>query len=445
MLRVIHIRPEVSHRFAIRMPRGPFAKRARISCGPALGAWCQNATVAKSAASRCRQNASTAIFAKLAVAKLRDVAQLNQQQLVERIHAAAKPLVLSITGGGSGAIAALLKVPGASATVLEAVVPYSAVALQQWLGGPVDHYCSERTARAMAMAAFERARQLSDADPRTLCGIGATASLASNRPKLGAHRIHVAWQSADTTAVVSCEFQKGARTREEEEDLSTTLILNAVAGAKGIDAALPFEINEGILTRRRQHAPQAEVELLLGERTHVTLPEPSTQGPARVLFPGAFNPVHSAHRRMAQLATKRLRQPVTYELSITNVDKPPLDFIEIGDRLAQFAGESVLLSRAPRFVDKARLAPGCAFVVGIDTIVRISDPKYYQGGAGERDAAVAAIAQAGCRFLVFGRRVGSGFYSLANISVSPALLQMCDEVSESEFRDDISSTELRNV
>ena len=66
-------------------------------------------------------------------------------------------MVIAVTGGGSGAISSLLEVPGASASVLEAIVPYAATALADWLGGTPDHYCSERTARAMAMAAFERA------------------------------------------------------------------------------------------------------------------------------------------------------------------------------------------------------------------------------------------------------------------------------------------------
>src|SRR4051812_4177407 len=57
------------------------------------------------------------------------------RSLIERIHASGRPLVLAVTGGGSGCISALLQVPGASATVLEAVVPYAATALQQWLGG----------------------------------------------------------------------------------------------------------------------------------------------------------------------------------------------------------------------------------------------------------------------------------------------------------------------
>jgi nicotinamide mononucleotide (NMN) deamidase PncC len=373
---------------------------------------------------------------------------MNQQTLVEHIHAAATPLVLSITGGGSGAIAALLEVPGASATVLEAAVPYSAAALQQWLGGPVDHYCSERTARAMAMAAFERARRLSDADPRTIRGIGATASLVSTRPKRGPHRVHVAWQSAARTVVVSCELQKGARMRADEEHIATQLVLNAAAESCGLDAALQVAADADFITRRDQRAAPSWTELLLGQRTHIAIPERSSvnvnETPA-VLFPGAFNPIHSAHRRMAQIAAERLGQPVTFELSITNVDKPPLDFIEIADRLERLAGERVLLTDAPQFVEKARITPGCTFVVGVDTIVRIGESKYYDAGDLQRDAAIAAIDAAGCRFLVFGRAVQGTFHTLSNGNLPDRLRRLCDEVPESVFREDISSTELRGV
>ncbi len=148
---------------------------------------------------------------------------------------------------------------------------------------------------------------------------------------------------------------------------------------------------------------------------------------------------------MAEFAANRLGKPVTFELSVTNVDKPPLDYLEIADRLAQFAGEHVLLTRAPRFVEKARLAPGCTFVVGSDTIIRIADAKYYSGGVEQRDAAIAAIAATGCRFLVFGRLVDSAFCSLSGASIPPALRKICDEVPESEFREDISSTQLRGI
>lgn len=371
---------------------------------------------------------------------------MNQQAFIERIHAASRPLVLAITGGGSRAIAALLEVPGASAIVLEAVVPYASRALEQWLGGTPDNYCSERTARAMAMAAFQRARALSDADPHTLRGVGATASLVSNRPKRGPHRVHVAWQSANTTSVVSCELSKGTRTRVDEEHVAAQLILAAVANACGLQHDLPCD-RDLTLVRNEQCAPKSWAELLLGERTHVFVPEQATDSSDRpaILFPGAFNPIHAAHKRMAYIAAEKLRRPVTFELSITNVDKPPLDFIEIANRLQQFTGERLLLTRAPRFTEKALLAPGCTFVVGIDTISRIGDPKYYGGGPAERDAAIGKIAFAGCRFLVFGRSVQSKFQSLIDTDIPTSLRAICDDVPESDFREDISSTELRGA
>ena len=102
-------------------------------------------------------------------------------ELTEAIHMAGCPFVLAVTGGGSRSASALLEVPGASASVLEVVVPYARTALEQWLGGSVDAACSQRTACAMAMAAFDRARQLGGANVHSLRGIAATASLATKR------------------------------------------------------------------------------------------------------------------------------------------------------------------------------------------------------------------------------------------------------------------------
>lgn len=403
---------------------------------------------------RCR-NAPSAVFRSEAAGKLSYVTANTQQQLVERIHSSGKHLVLSITGGGSGAIAALLEVPGASATVLEAVVPYAATALDEWLGGPVDHYCSERTARAMAMAAFERARRLSDADPHLLRGIGATASLASTRPKRGRHRIHVAWQSTEVTTVATCELPKGERTRAGEEHIATQLIVSAVAEACGIEPPVLDETICDSVDRRQQQARQPWTELLLGRRTHVAITEHGTevnegstdfkQATPKILFPGAFNPLHAGHVRMAEVASERCGGPVTFELSIANVDKPPLDFIEISDRLQPLSGRRVLLTRAPTFVEKARLVPGCVFVVGIDTIERIGEPRYYGGDVALRDAAIDTIARLGCRFLVFGRSTDKGFRTLSDFSLPPQLRTLCDEVPESVFRQDVSSTEQRGA
>src|SRR2546430_85232 len=73
--------------------------------------------------------------------------------LVAALHAKPRPVVLAVTGGGASAVAALLGVPGASRTVLEAVVPYHERALAEFLGFAPAQACSGETSRAMARRA----------------------------------------------------------------------------------------------------------------------------------------------------------------------------------------------------------------------------------------------------------------------------------------------------
>jgi nicotinamide mononucleotide (NMN) deamidase PncC len=367
----------------------------------------------------------------------------DQQKIVERIHRSGQQLVIALTGGGSGAISALLQVPGASASILEAIVPYSPTAMQQWLGAPVEQYCSEKTARTMAMRAFERACELTDRNLDALIGVGATASLATNRPKRGAHRIHIACQSATATTIYSCSFTDGGGMRAEEEDVSTRLTLHAIAEACDVSAETLEIPNYATVDRRTKRAPREWTELLVGKREIVVIGKQPDGSSRKVLFPGAFNPPHQGHIQMAEVAARRCGAPVTFELSIANVDKPPLDFIEVANRLELLKDRPTMLTRAPTFVEKSALAPGCVFVVGADTIERIADPRYYGDDPAERDRAIAQIAERGCRFLVFGRTRDGRFETTSSIDIPPELRNLCDEVPESEFRADVSSTELR--
>ena len=140
------------------------------------------------------------------------------------------------------------------------------------------------------------------------------------------------------------------------------------------------------------------------------------------VLPGAFNPLHDAHRAMRADAARRLGRPVGYELCIANVDKPRLDYLDLNPRLAQFARDEVVVTNTPTFVAKARaLGGGIAFVVGVDTLVRIAAARYY-GGAEARDAAFAELAAMGCTFLVYGRADDHGaFKTLAETTLPPAL------------------------
>lgn len=362
-------------------------------------------------------------------------------EFIERIHASGNRCVLTLSGGGSLAIPVLLTVPGASATMLDVAIPYAAAALAERIGGKLDQACSESTARAMAMAAFERARTLTDDNPLSLRGVSCTGSLVTTRPKQGSHRVHVAWQSSRATVSYSCELAKGERTRSAEEAIAAELLLHAVAEACGVSVGPVRQPSESEpVVRREKLADMEWTELLLGLRESIAI---RLEEQPKVVFSGAFNPLHEAHRRMAALALARCGGPLALELSIVNVDKPTLDFLEIDARLAGLTDYSILLSRAPTFVEKAALVPGATFVVGADTIVRIADEKYYGGDQQKRDSAIAAIASRGCRFLVFGRECNGRFVVPSEMGLPSQLRQMCDEVPPSEFRLDMSSTELR--
>jgi hypothetical protein len=370
--------------------------------------------------------------------------------LVAKIHAAPIQLVLAITGGGSRAISELLERPGGSKILLAALVPYSAAALEHFLGTEPEQFCSARTARLMAMAAYQRGRSLR-LDPvrqGDFVGVGCTSSLVSDRPKRGDHRVHVAFQRLDTTCEYSLTMAKDARSRAEEESLATALILNAVADAAGVSDRLDLLLqrDERIIERRQAALPEWQ-ELLHGQRRQVGHGRTPiiASGTRRAIFPGAFNPLHDGHRTMARLASERLGVPVEFELSIHNVDKPPLDYLEMADRAAQFGEDQTLwLTRAPTFDEKSRLFSDATFVVGADTIARIADPKYYEDDERAMLSAVERIASRGCRFLVFGRTTAEGsFQPLSQLNLPLQLSAICDEVPEHEFRADVSSTELR--
>lgn len=163
------------------------------------------------------------------------------------------------------------------------------------------------------------------------------------------------------------------------------------------------------------------------------------------ILSGSFNPFHQGHQSLGVVATQRLGLDVDFELSISNVDKPELDGSEVARRLTQFRNHfAVWITRAPTFVEKARLFPGVVMVVGYDTAKRIIDPRYYRGEVKLRDAALRFLRERDCSFLVAGRVDENGtFFGLDDLEIPPTGEEIFQGLSESEFRLDISSTELR--
>jgi hypothetical protein len=131
---------------------------------------------------------------------------------------------------------------------------------------------------------------------------------------------------------------------------------------------------------------------------------------------------------------------------VTNVEKPALDYMELGRRTAAFdANREVWLTRAATFVEKTDIFPKATFVMGADTFVRLFDPAFYGGSS---EAARQAVRKIGDRvegLLVFGREKDGEFVEPGSLKMPKALREKCYFVSSREFRMDISSTAIRRT
>jgi hypothetical protein len=377
------------------------------------------------------------------------------QQLISALHASGRKAALAITGGGSGAVGELLRVPGGSRLLIEAQVPYDALALAAFLGFAPAQACSSETAIAMARTVRARAARLvpsTGAGVGTdLVGLGATAALVSDRPRKGEHRFHIAFANSAIVAHCTCVMAKGRRDRAAEEDLVSRAIVLFLARACGIAAPSP----QSLLDADEHYAEtvvapvDAIDRLLAGELDRVTV-QPDGQimlsAPQPfVLFPGSFNPMHEGHLLLARVAEELRQQPLAFEISVTNVDKPPLAGETVRHRLAQFAWKSpVELTRAPTFVEKSRLFPGTTFVVGADTAERLFGPKYYGDDEARMHMALEEIANSGGSFLVAVRLDAAGrVRALNDIPVPRRYADLFTEIPEHRFRVDTSSFEIR--
>jgi hypothetical protein len=381
-------------------------------------------------------------------------ADATWQQLIPALHASGRKAALAITGGGSGAVGELLRVPGGSRLLIEAQVPYDAQALAVFLGFVPAQACSADTTIAMAATARARAAGLVPAGT-DLVGLGATAALVSDRPRRGEHRFHIAFANAGGAAHCTCVMAKGRRDRAAEEDLVSGAIVLWLARACGIAAPSPRSLIDA-----DEHyaetvvAPEDTVgdtidQLLAGELDRVTV-QPDGQmmlsAPRPfVLFPGSFNPMHEGHALLARVAEELRQQPLAFELSVTNVDKPPLAGETVRHRVAQFAWKSsVELTRAPTFVEKSRLFPGTTFVVGADTAERLFGAKYYGDDESRMHMALEEISNCGGSFLVAVRMDAAGrVRTLDDMPVPRRYADLFTEIPEHRFRRDISSSEIR--
>ena len=372
------------------------------------------------------------------------------QRLIERIHAAPTMAVLAIAGAGAPAVAWLLSVPGASRTVLEVLVPYASTSLADFLGHEPRQFVDAETAADMAHAAYRRAVRLRRGDI-PVAGIACTATIATNRPKRGKHRCHVASWSPHGMRAYNLEFIEGLHGRAGEDEIVSKLVVRALAKASRVnfDLRMGLDVREPIRTHSIRY--QDPIEALLTHHVDTATVHPDGTMVADRPVPGAilsgsFNPLHEGYERLAAAASNMLNASVAFELSVANVDKPALEHRETLKRVAQLRGKSpVVATRASVFWQKARLFPGCTFVVGWDTAIRLVHPRYYGNEESKMLTALEEIRNLSCRFLVAGRAVGGVFHTLDDVVIPKGFQDMFTPIPESVFRYDLSSTDMREA
>lgn len=124
-----------------------------------------------------------------------------------------------VAGGGNALITDLLDVPGASRTVIEIIVPYAEAAMADFVGvaaGELGGIVSAEHAERLAVAAHRRARSLAGGDG-DVHGLAVTAALATDRPKRGDHRAHLALAGDAGTASRRVDLDKGRLDRAAED------------------------------------------------------------------------------------------------------------------------------------------------------------------------------------------------------------------------------------
>ena len=334
---------------------------------------------------------------------------MNEQD-IRSIHEGPYKLVFVSSGGGTKAISDLLKVPGASQTILESYIPYSRTSMDEYLKIQPSYYCGLQTTINMAVTAFDRAKKLApECDPKYLLGVAVTATLSTTYEKLGTHRFF-------------------------EEKVVSECLKRLIGIVSGLDLKLPELAQE--LSYEVVSAKQEWHDLESRHIDYVT----KSGSPTKLIFPGTFQPFHEGHLSIQKIAEDKTGELATFEISICNVEKTLLSYYEIEKTLGQFKAEkNWVLTNAPTFVEKAAIFKESTFVMGMDTLIRLFDPKFYENDQVMRSR-LNVFIENNIRFLIFGRQVGSQFMTLNDFLIPKEFKDRFIGITEKEFREDVSSS-----
>ena len=314
----------------------------------------------------------------------------QRQWLVNKILTSEQEpqIVAAVTGGGTEFFGELLRHGGASAIFLEGRVPYHPASFVQF-AGETEKLCSQRAARNLAKSSYLRARELTNGHPGSM-GIGVTAALRKreNEREGRKNHFHVCFFTLTKQYVWSIEITEQG-TREDQEAKVANFVLeriyNFLYGTLRCNSLTVDELNnQGI---KAATVSEDFGKSFVHENGWHYVPLTTEVAPNEnyqpVVYSGSFNPIHEGHEGIIEWAHANLGRPVYLEMSIGNVDKPSIDYIDATEReksirasKAPIAG--LLYTHRPRFLDKLYMMNNPTFLMGTDTFQRFCDVRYYK-------------------------------------------------------------------
>ena len=368
---------------------------------------------------------------------------------ITRIHNSKTKLVMSVSGVGSQSINWLLSVPGASKTLIEATIPYSNESLNRYIGEVPRQYVSKTTALSMAKAAYIQGVEYGNHEI-DIIGVSCTGAISTNRKRRGDNQAFIGLWGPRLKYVAHLILEKGERNRVEEEELVSSLIVQYIEEKLLGNSVLNMELNklESVSVDETEFPSDLD-SLVNGHISSITYMGSNLVGLDKSfkggILSGSFNPMHQGHIELSKLASDMLGVPVAFEISAINVDKPPLQANEIEKRLSQFErSETVILTCAPLFGEKSSIFQNSTFIIGNDTALRLVDPKYYDNDVQNMYTSLQKVMDNKCDFLVAGRLQNSEFKTISDMAIPEAFISLFQGIPESQFRMDLSSTELRS-
>ncbi len=384
---------------------------------------------------------------------------------IARLHEMPHRVVMSIAGAGAGLQQLLWEVPGASRTILDCRFPYHNNAIADVLGEKPERFVTSNVAAQYAARAYHQGLEIlqKDSSNDPVIGLGLTAAVASARDRKGTDRVHIACRTKTDLFYADAQFDKGVLDRAGQGELCDLLALRLLCLTAGVpDAELPkipmYGVNTDALNLGRQlnwsdiYAADDLKELCAAplKVDHRSFRLDEYDFTNTVIYPLSANPLHRSHVNIPRYIQEAEGKKVIYLISTDHPEKGPLDKEEAIRRLSQFYALApvVLYNSSGLYVDMADMFKGSHFIIGADVLQKLFSSLYLGTGieyAENLNRVIGRFKRSETGFYVVGRNIKNmGWISAKDAIQAWVPREFHTHFTPVLYRDDISSTELRN-